>query len=51
MLVGHEICKEMSIEATTLTVEHLHASYEKHAVLIDVNLTVGARGVGRTSRA
>ena len=22
-----------------LSVEHLHASYEKHAVLIDVNLT------------
>jgi ABC-2 type transport system ATP-binding protein len=33
----------MSTEATALTVEHLHASYEKHAVLIDVNLAV-ARG-------
>ena len=28
-------------EAEALRVEHLHASYEKHAVLIDVNLTVG----------
>ena len=33
----------MSIDANALTVEHLHASYEKHAVLMDVNLTV-ARG-------
>ena len=30
-------------ETEALRVEHLHASYEKHAVLIDVNLTV-ARG-------
>jgi ABC-2 type transport system ATP-binding protein len=30
----------MTIETTALTVEGLHASYEKHAVLIDVNLTV-----------
>ena len=31
----------MSTEAQALNVEHLYASYEKHAVLIDVNLTVG----------
>ena len=30
----------MSIEALSLSVEHLHASYEKHAVLVDVNLSV-----------
>ena len=27
--------------ASTLVVEHLYASYDKHAVLLDVNLTVG----------
>ena len=31
----------MITEAQALLVEHLHASYERHAVLIDVNLTVG----------
>jgi ABC-2 type transport system ATP-binding protein len=31
----------MITEAQALQVEHLHASYERHAVLIDVNLTVG----------
>ena len=30
----------MSTEALALSVEHLHASYEKHAVLVDVNLAV-----------
>jgi ABC-2 type transport system ATP-binding protein len=30
----------MSTGALALSVEHLHASYEKHAVLVDVNLTV-----------
>lgn len=30
----------MSTEMQALKVEHLHASYERHAVLIDVNLTV-----------
>jgi ABC-2 type transport system ATP-binding protein len=30
----------MSTESQALNIEHLHASYEKHAVLIDVNLTV-----------
>ena len=48
----------MSIEATALTVEHLYASYEKHAVLIDVSLTVargewvallGPNGAGKTT--
>jgi ABC-2 type transport system ATP-binding protein len=38
-----EVIAPMSTEAMALTVEHLHASYEKHAVLIDVNLAV-ARG-------
>jgi ABC-2 type transport system ATP-binding protein len=33
----------MSTEAQALNIEDLHASYERHAVLIDVNLTV-ARG-------
>ena len=33
----------MSGDTPALSVEHLHASYEKHAVLIDVNLSV-ARG-------
>lgn len=33
----------MSSEAVALSVQHLHAGYEKHRVLIDVNLTV-ARG-------
>lgn len=33
----------MSTEASALSIEHLHAGYEKHRVLIDVNLTV-ARG-------
>ena len=31
----------MITENQALQVEHLHASYERHAVLIDVNLTVG----------
>ena len=31
----------MSTGIQALCVEHLHASYEKHAVLVDVNLTVG----------
>src|ERR1700727_676644 len=30
----------MNTDAPSLSVERLHASYEKHAVLIDVNLTV-----------
>lgn len=30
----------MSTETRALNVEHLHASYDRHAVLIDVNLTV-----------
>lgn len=33
----------MNTEARALSIEHLHAGYEKHRVLIDVNMTV-ARG-------